>query len=82
MALKDQQLRILERLDKLISGARGQTTSDDMDRPPIVSLAIADQASPSMDTPQALIDALQEALVHLGPFKVGTRPNFIQVYLT
>ena len=77
MALKDQQLRILEHLDKLFAGARGQTTSEDIDRPPIVSPAIADQASPSMDAPQALIDALQEALVYLGPFKVGTRPNFI-----
>ena len=40
---------------------------ENMDHPPLASLAMANQAAPSSDAPWALFDALQESLVYLGP---------------
>ena len=67
MALGDQQLRILECLDKLSSGVRGQTMGKDMDHPPAVSSAIADQPVTFMYALQASFDAPWEALIPLYP---------------
>ena len=61
VALKDQQLRIMEHLDVLSSGVRGQTMGKDMDHPLVASPAIADQMEPLSDALQALFDVLQEA---------------------
>ena len=67
MALRDQWLQILERLDELSSGIRGQTMGIDMDHPLVVSLAMADKVAISTDALQALFNALWEALVPLSP---------------
>ena len=45
MALRDQQLRIMERLDELSSGVLGQTAGEDRERPPVASSAAADHTA-------------------------------------
>ena len=67
VTLRDQQLCIIERLDKLSLGIRGQTTAKDMDHPLVASPAVADQIAPFLDAPRALFDMPHETLVHLGP---------------
>ena len=66
VALRDQQLRIMERLDELSSGIRGKNMGEHMDHPPVASPAAAAHMAPSLDILQALFDALQQTLVHLG----------------
>ena len=55
-------------LDELSSSARGEITGKDMDRPPVASPAMADQAVPLSNPPWASFDAPWETLVYLGPF--------------
>ena len=51
MALRDQQLRIMERLDELSSGVLGQTSGKDREHPPVVSSAAVDHTALSVDAP-------------------------------
>ena len=67
MALRDQQLRIMERLDDLSLGVLGQTSGEDKERPPIASSATIDHMALSVDMPQTSFDAPCQTLVHLGP---------------
>ena len=66
VALRDQQLRIIERLNELSSDVRGQITGKDMDHSPVASPTAADWVAPSSETPQASFDVPQEALIYLG----------------
>ena len=66
VALRNQQLRIMECLDELSLGTKGQIIGEDIDHLPVASLATADQMASSLDVPLASFDALQETLVHLG----------------
>ena len=45
MALRDQKLRIMERLDELSSGVLGQTSGEDAGHPPVASSAAADHTA-------------------------------------
>ena len=56
MALRDQQLRIVERLDELSSGVLGQTPGEDRERPPVASSAAVDHTASSVDAPQMSFD--------------------------
>ena len=56
MALRDQQLRIMERLDELSSGVLGQTLGEDREHPPIASSATVDHTASSVDVPQTSFD--------------------------
>ena len=56
MALRDQQLRIMERLDELSSGVLGQTSGKDRERLPITSSAAIDHTALSMDVLQTSFD--------------------------
>ena len=56
MALRDQQLRIMERLDELISGVLGQTSGEDREHPPVASSAAVDPTASSLDVPQTSFD--------------------------
>ena len=47
MALRDQQLRIMERLDDLSFGVLEQTTGKDRERLPVASSATADHTASS-----------------------------------
>ena len=67
MALRDQQLRIMERLDDLSSGVLGQTLGKDKEHPPIASSATIDHMASSGDVPQMSFDVLCQTLVHLSP---------------
>ena len=67
MALRDQQLRIMERLDDLSLGVLGQTLGKDKERPPFASSATVDNLASSMDALQTSFDAPCQTLVHLGP---------------
>ena len=58
MALRDQQLRIMERLDELSLGVQGQTLGKDRERPPIASSATADHTASSLDVLQMSFNAL------------------------
>ena len=66
MALRDQQLRIMECLDDLSLGVLGQTSGKDKERPPVASFAAIDHTASSVDMPQISFDALHQTLVHLG----------------
>ena len=57
MALRDQQLRIMERLDELSLGVLGQTLGKDREHPPVVSSAAIDHTASSVDAPQTSFDA-------------------------
>ena len=50
-------MRILEHLDELTLGFRGQTTGMDIEHPHGVSPTLADLAALLTDVPQALFDA-------------------------
>ena len=52
MALRDQQLRIMERLDDLSLGILGQTSGKDKEHPPIASSATIDHTALSVDALQ------------------------------
>ena len=52
MALRDQQLCIMERLDELTSGVLGQTSGKDRECPPVVSSAAVDHSALSLDVTQ------------------------------
>ena len=52
MALRDQQLRIMEHLDELSSGVLGQTLGEDRECPPLASSAMVDHMALSVDVPQ------------------------------
>ena len=52
MALRDQQLRIMERLDELSLGVLGQTLGKDRECPPVASSATIDHTPSSVDVPQ------------------------------
>ena len=67
MALRDQQLQIMECLDELSLGIRGQTLGKDKDRPLVASLTTANHTASFMDVPQTTFDMLRQTLVHLGP---------------
>ena len=56
MALRDQQLRIMERLDELSLGVLGQTLGKDRERLPVASSAAVDHTASSMDVPQTSFD--------------------------
>ena len=56
MALRDQQLRIMERLDDLSLGVLGQTLGKDKECPPVASSATIDHTALSVDTPQMSFD--------------------------
>ena len=58
-------MRIMERLDKLSLGIRGQNT--DEDHLPFASPATDDHTASSLDALQALFNAPRQTLVHLGP---------------
>ena len=62
--LRGKQLRIMECLDKLSSGSRGQNKGKD--HPPVASPTAADHMAYMLDTPQTLFDMPQQTLVHLG----------------
>ena len=67
MALRDQQLRIMERLDDLSLGVLGQTLGEDNERLPAVSSATIDHTALSMDVPQTSFNVPHQTLVYLGP---------------
>ena len=67
MALRDQQLRIMERLDDLSLGILGQTVGKDKERPPIASSTAVDHTASSVDVLQTSFNAPHQTLVHLGP---------------
>ena len=66
VALRDQQLRIMERLDDLSLGVLGQTLGKDKERPPIASSAAIDHTASSMDVPQTSFNVPRQTLVYLG----------------
>ena len=57
MAFRDQQLRIMERLDELSSGVLEQTSGEDRERPPVASSTAVDHTPLSMDMPQMSFNA-------------------------
>ena len=57
MALRDQKLRIMERLDDLSLGVLGQTLGKDKEHPPVVSSAAVDHMASSVDMPQMSFNA-------------------------
>ena len=67
MALRDQQLCIMERLEELSLGIRGQTSGKDKDHPPVASPITTEHTASMMDMLQTSFDALWQTLVHLGP---------------
>ena len=67
VALRDQQLRIIERLDNLSLGIRGQTSGKDKDCPLVASPAATDLMASSTDAPQTSFDAPWQTLVYLSP---------------
>ena len=56
MALRDQQLRIMERLDDLSLGVLGQTLGKDKECPPVASSTTIDHTASSVDMPQMSFD--------------------------
>ena len=77
MALKDQQLRIMEFLDELSLGVKVQTLGKDKDCPPIAFPTTADHMVSMMDMPQTSFDALPYLSSSQPGHKVGTRPYFV-----
>ena len=67
MALRDQQLRIMERVDDLSLGVLGQTLGKDKECPPIASSAAINHTALSGDAPQMSFNAPHQTLVHFGP---------------
>ena len=65
VTLRYQQLHIMERLNELSLGIRGQNTGKDIDHPPIAFPTAANHMAPFSDMLQAL-DAPQETFIHLG----------------
>ena len=66
-ALRDQQLRIKERLLKVYSGVRGQTMGMDMDCSPTVLPTVARIVDSLSDALQASFDMPWEAFIPLIP---------------
>ena len=66
MALRDQQLQIMERLDDLNLGVLGQTLGKNKECPPIASSDTIDHMALSVDMPQMSFNAPRQTLVHLG----------------
>ena len=80
VALRDQQLQIVERLDELSLGIRGQTLHEDKDCPPVASPATANHTASSMDALQTLFDVLCQTLVHLSPaVRLEQDPNLSEL---
>ena len=50
-------MRIMEHLDELNSGIRGQNMGEDKDHPPVASPATADNMASMSDALQTLFDA-------------------------
>ena len=80
VALRDQQLRIMERLDELSLGVLGQTLGEDKERPPVASSATIDHTASSVDVPQTSFDALcSDPSTSRPGCKVGARPKYVRV---
>ena len=67
VALRDQQLHIMEHLDELSLDVRGKKIGKDKDCPPAASPTATDHTASSTDTPQTSFDAPWQTFVHLGP---------------
>ena len=67
LALRDQQLLIMERLDDLSLRVLGQTSGEDKECPPVASSAAIDHMALSVDTLQTSFNAPCQTLVYLGP---------------
>ena len=80
MALRDQQLRIMERLDELSSGVLGQTSGEDRERPPVASSATIDHTASSVDMPADVIQcAALDPSTSRPSSKEGARYKYIRV---
>ena len=60
-------MHIVEHLDELSLGARGQTLGKNKDHLLVASLTTTDHMASSTDVLQILFDAPQQTLLHLGP---------------
>ena len=79
MALRDQQLRIMERLDELSSGVLGQTLGKDRERPPVASSATVDHTALSLDAADVIRCAVLDPSTSWPGSKEGARHKYIRV---
>ena len=79
MALRDQQLRIMERLDDLSLGVLGQTLGEDKERPPIASSATVDHTASSVDAADIIQCAASDPSTSWPGCKAGARPKYVRV---